>query len=209
VASGANQMITAVYNYLTTADRITIETTKPPSVVDLTLIAEIRDNTNTIVDYLQINVPRFLVSGNYTLSLAANGVSNQALEGSALAVASSDCVNGEYYATVTWVPATAVAPSVYGIAALPASIAFSVASGLPASRQIQTLGIRGGLYGNLTVTSSASYVKSGSASITVSAGGLVTAGSSGSAGHAATVTVTYYDATSGSLTDTVAVSITA
>lgn len=205
VAGGGNQKITAVYTYTVTADQLTIETTKPPSVVDLTLIAEVRDNTGVITEYLQINIPRFQVLGNYTLSLAANGVSNQALEGTSLAVASSDCTAGEYYAKVTWIPASTTSVAVSDIAASPTSLTFSVAAGLPASKQINVYGLRGGLYSNVNVTTSCSFViTTGSPSWSVGLHtGLVTAGSSTAAGYLGTVTVTYYDATSGSLTDTV------
>jgi len=205
VSGGANQKITAVYNYTVSADQLTIETTKPPSVVDLTLIAEVRDNTGVIAEYLQINIPRFQVTGNYTLSLAANGVSNQALEGTSLSVSSTDCSSGEYYAKVTWIPVSSTSVAVSDIAASPSSLTFSVAAGLPASKQINVYGLRGGLYSNVNVTTSCSFVlTSGSASWSVGLHtGLVTAGSATAAGYLGVVTATYYDATSGSLTDTV------
>ncbi len=205
VAAGGNQRIDAVYITSKTADRITVETTTPPTVVDLTLIAEIRDNTGTLIKYLQINVPRFQVSGNYTLSLAANGVSNQALDGKALAVASTDCATGEYYAKVTWVPVTFTA-SYSWIVALPNPSNF--ASGATVrTQQLTVSGYRGGIYGTTNITTSASFAmlangNSGSPYFSVSSGGLITAGSSGSqVGHGAQVKATYYDATSGSLFD--------
>ena len=104
-AAGSSTMVTAVYKTMVASDQITVQTITPPSVVDLTLIGEVRDNTGVIIEYLQINIPRFQVSGNYTLSFAANGVSTQALDGYALETASTDCTSGAYYAKVTWVPA--------------------------------------------------------------------------------------------------------
>lgn len=105
VAGGANLKVDAVYKASVAADQITIDTLTPPSVVDLTLIAEVRDTEGDIQEYLQINVPSFQIMGNYSLSLTADGVSSQALSGKALSVASTDCVSGAYYAKVTWVPA--------------------------------------------------------------------------------------------------------
>lgn len=208
VSAGANNKVTAIYKTLTTADQITVETVTPPSVVDLYLLAEVRDNTGVVVENLQINVPRFQVLGNFTLSLAANGVSNQKLDGNALAVASSDCTTGEYYAKVTWIPVSNNVV-VSSIASIPSTITFTATS-LPATQQISVLGIRGGIYANANITSSSTFSKvSGSASITVSAGGLVTAGSSGSAGHTATIGVTYYTVSTGSLIDYVIANITA
>lgn len=211
VSGGADQKVTAVYITAINADQITIETTKPPSVVDLTLIAEIRDNTNAIVQYLQVNVPRYQVSGNYTLTLAANGVSNQSLDGVALATSSADCVSGDYYAKVTYVPVSGATIAVSDIAATPTVLNFSVGAGLPQSKQITVLGLRGGLNGNINVTTSASFVKtSGSASLTVSAGGLVTASVAATAGLVGEIGITYYAGpTTGSLTDIVSLNVTA
>lgn len=200
VSGGGDLRVDAVYITSKTSDQITVETITPPSVVDLTLIAEVRDNTNVIVEYLQINVPRFQVMGNYTLSLTADGISQQALNGKALAVASTDCASGEYYAKVTWIPVSGSA-GISSIAAIPSTVNFVEAT-LPASQQITVLGIRGGIYSNTNVTANSVFAKvSGSASLTISAGGLITGGSSGSAGHGALFSATYYDATSGSLID--------
>jgi hypothetical protein len=202
LTGAVSQVVTAVYITSLSADQITIETITPPSVVDLTLLAEQRDNTGVITEYLQINVPRFQVLGNYTLNMTANGVSTQALDGKALAVASSDCTSGEYYAKVTWVPVAAASTIYSSIAALPARITFS---GSPATSQITVLGIRGGIYQNTNITSLCTFAASGSAkgSLDVGAGtGLVTTGSQVSSGSVALVTCTY---AAGSLVDYVQV----
>lgn len=207
VSGGANQRITAIYTTATSADQITVETVTPPSVVDLTLIAEVRDNSGAIVQKLQINVPRFQVLGNYTLSLAANGVSNQALEGKALATASSDCVSGNYYAKVTWIPVSTTDVPVSSIAAIPSTVTFSAGGTLPATRQITVLGIRGGIYANTNITSSCTYAKSGSAGPAISvnaSSGLITAGSAATSGQTAVISVTYASA---SLVDYVTVNV--
>jgi hypothetical protein len=205
VSGGANEKVNAVYTTSATADQITIGTITPPSVVDLTLIAEVRDNTGAIVQQLQINVPRFQVMGNYTLSLAANGVSNQALEGKALTSFSSDCANGDYYAKVTWIPVSATAIPVASIAAIPSTVSFSAAS-LPASQQVTVLGIRGGMYANTNITTSCSYVRtSGCATIIVNAStGVISASATAASGHSAVIGVNY---SSASLVDYVIVNV--
>jgi hypothetical protein len=214
VSGGENLKITAFYNYSVTADRITIETQTPPSVVDLTLIAEVRDDTNVITEYLQIRVPRFQVSGNYTLSLTANGVSNQALEGTALEVAATDCTTNAYYAEAIWIPATSVAPPVYALALTP-DLTFSVAAGLPSSKPLTLNGLRGGNYTPTNLTTSGSYaVTTGSTTLAAyfNVGlhtGLVTAGSSVAAGWTAIVTASYVDATHGLLHDYITLTATA
>lgn len=203
LTGAASQVVKAIYRTALSADRITVETITPPSVVDLTLLAEVRDNTGVIVENLQIDVPRFQVMGNYTLSLTANGVSSQTLDGKALAVASSDCTTQEYYAKVTWVPVS-VTSAYTSIAALPAQITFS---GSPASSQITVLGIRGGIYQNTDITTSCTYAASGSAKGTITVGastGVVSAGSMVSSGCGALITCTY---ATGSLVDYVHVTI--
>ena len=179
--TGANsQIITAVYVTSKNADQITIESVKPPSIVDLTLIAEIRASDQTTVKkYLQINIPRFQVSGNYTLSLAANGVSNQALEGKALVSSAADCTSGDYYAKVTYIPVTGTT-TYSSIAALPSTVAWTNSS--VQSTQLSVLGIRGGVYANQNITTQCTYARSGSfgAGITVGAStGLISTSASG------------------------------
>jgi hypothetical protein len=130
-------------------------------------------------------------------------------------VASSDCSTGESYAKVTWVPAADATPGVLSLAASPATLSFSVAAGLPKSKQITMWGIRGGLYSNVDVTTTSSFVfTSGS---TTALGnynvglhtGLVTAGSSIVAGWLGTITASYVDADAGLLHETVSVVATA
>lgn len=209
VSGGLNQKVDAVYITSVTADQITVGTTTPPSVVDCTLIAEIRDNTGIITNYLQIQIPRFQVSGNYTMSLAANGVSNQALDGMALAVTSTDCTSGEYYAKATWIPASSTTIPVSAIAAVPSAVAFSTGT-LPATRSITVLGVRGGVYSNVNVTTSCSFVMTGSLSGSLTVGlhtGVVAAGALTTASHVGRVAITYSDPTNGNLTDTVDVTV--
>lgn len=214
VSGGANLKVVAFYDYTTTADRVRIETNTPPSVIDLLLIAEVRDDTGTLTNNLNIRIPRFQVSGNYTLGMTANGVSTQALEGTALEVASADCSSNPYYADVIWIPASGGNPSVYALAMTP-DLTFSVAAGLPKSKQLTLSGLRGGNYIPAPLTTSASYaVTSGS---TTAVGnfnvglhtGLVTAGSSVAAGWNAIVTASYVDAVHGLLHDYITITATA
>jgi hypothetical protein len=201
------QKVDAVYVTSVTADQLTVQTTTPPTVVDATLLAEVRDNTGVIVQYLQIQIPRLQISGNYTLSMGANGVSNQALDGMALAVASTDCVTGEYYAKATWIQVSGAVTYSY-IAAVPGAMSFS-STVKPSSQAITVLGVRGGLYANANLTTSCSFVFSPNSSAGVfSVGlhtGILTAGSATSASASGSVVITYYDTTNGSLVDTVSV----
>jgi len=209
VSGGASQSPSVAYITSKSADQIVIGSTTPPTVVDLTLIAEIRDKVTTgIKKYLQINIPAFQVAGNYTLNFTANGVSTQALEGKALVTNASDCTSGDYYAKVTYIPVSASASTAYSyIAATPSSINFSAGGTLPTTQSITVLGIRGGLYQNTNITTSCSFVKTGSVlSLTCgSATGVVTAGSAAVAGDNILVYVSY---AAGSLVDVVPVMVT-
>jgi hypothetical protein len=199
------------YPYATTADQIVGEGLKPPTGVDLTLIAEIRDNTNTVVKYLQVNIPKFQISGNYTLSLTAAGVSNQSLDGTALLAQTGDVATADYFYKATFITASGTAVGVSSIAIVPSVLSFSVASGLPQSKQFNLLGIRGGLYSNLNITASGSYTRT-SGCTTISTGsftGLTTISAAAHAGDTALFAVSYFDPTAGSLVDSGSVVVTA
>ena len=208
----ANALVNAIYPYNVAADRIRVETIKPPSIVWLTLLAEIRDNTGVIVYNMQVDIPRYQVSGNYTMSLTANGVSNQALDGDALAVASTDCTSGEYYADITFVPVSTSSVAVSDVVATPTSMAFSAAT--KGSKQATLWGLRGGLNGNINLTTSASWTVSSGCALgglyTVGAHtGLVTCGSNIVATNWATISACYTDPTNGLLSDTISITTTA
>jgi hypothetical protein len=203
-ATGANQVVTVVYNYQAAADQIVAESTKPPTNVELVLTAEVRDSSGALVEYLQVDVPHFQVSGNYSLSLAANGVSQQALDGVALLVNSTDLTNGDFYYKVSWIPVSAVTVPISDIALTPSILTFLNSSGLPQTKAFNLLGIRGGLYSNLNLTNSGSYAHtSGCVTITTASyTGQTTVSAAGKVGDSALITVTYWDPSSGSLTDT-------
>lgn len=195
VAGGADTNVNVVYRYSTSADRISVSTTKPPSVITLILMAEVRNSAGVLTDILQIEVPRLQLDGAYTLSLTAEGVSTETLKGSALATTGATCADGDTYAYVSWIPQSALASTVAFIATTPTIINPSVAAGFPSTQQLTVYGIRGGILGNLNVTSTATYAKQvgGNAAISVSAGGLVTTTTT-TASSTAVIEVTYTDA---------------
>jgi hypothetical protein len=194
VGGGATS-IDVVYTVATTADQIVVSATTPPSVVDLTLIAEVRDNTGVITEYLQVAIPSFQISGNYTLSLAANGVSNESLDGFALAVNATDCTTGNYFARVTWVPVATAAVATSSIVAIPSSLVFP--TGAAGTKTINVLAIKG--TSNVNVTTSASYTTSGSVFVAGLHTGLISvSASSAGVGYSGSAWVNYYDSVSGS-----------
>jgi hypothetical protein len=180
VTGGENAVVTAIYVTSKSADQITISTTTPPSIIDLTLIAEIRSaSQSTVLKYLQINIPQFQVSGNYTLNLAANGVSTESLEGKALATFASDCTTGDYFAKVTFIPTTTNGALYSSIDVDPSYTEWAKSS--VQSQQLTVYGYGGGVYGRSIITGDCTFARSGSSGsgITVGSGGLISTSASG------------------------------
>jgi hypothetical protein len=209
VTNGAALSVDVAYDYSTTADQIIVSTTTPPLVLDMTLIAEVRDSTGVITKYLQIQIPRFQTSGNNTLSLAANGVSNQTLDGYALTMNATDCTGGDYYAKITEVTATAAGVATSAIVALPSTLVFSKAV-TTATKGITALAIKG--TATATVTTSCSFVTTSAswAMVGLHTGQVTVAASAVAIGASGSVVVTFWDTiSSASYTDSVNLSVTA
>jgi hypothetical protein len=208
--SGANSArVDAIYTYSETVDQITIDGSTPPDTVELNLLADVYNAAGTNTYQLQIYVPKFQISGNYTMNFAANGVATSTLQGNALLSEATDCSGGDYYAKARWVPVGATAVAVSSIAATPTTLEFDD-DALPGSQNISVLGIRGGLYTNTDITTSCSFAMSGTSCSYITAGlhtGLITVAASASGSQVGTCNITYYDATNGNLTDTVDISV--
>ena len=208
LTGAASKKIYAIYTTSKTVDLTTVTAGDPPDVVDLTLIAEIRDqSTSGVKKYLQINVPNFQLSGTYDLALSANGVSTEKLSGTALAAESSSCTSDDYYGTFAYIDNTSTTNPYTAIAATPSTIAW--AKSTAQSSQISVLGIKGGTYANTNITTSCTYARSGSSGsgITVGAAtGLIsTSASSTTIAETITIACTY---PSGSLVDYVMINVT-
>lgn len=208
VSGGGDTAVTVFYQYADTVDRITIGTTTPPDIVTLIMQAEVRTSSSSSVsEYLQIEIPYFQVDGNYELSLTADGVSTEKINGMALSVNGTTCSAGDYYAYVSWVPVTSTVS--YGdIFATPA--VFEPAEGdLAATQQLTVYGVRGGTYANVNITTDCTYamVSGGDADISVGAStGLISVAGTGTAGDTGTVEITWTDGTT-TLNDYVVVTV--
>jgi hypothetical protein len=194
VSGGGNTCVWAHYLYADTVDRITIGTTVPPTTIKLIFTAEVRNQANNVTEYLQIEVPYFQVDGNYELSLTADGVSTEKINGNALSVDGATCSDGDYYAYCSWIPATATEIPYSDIFATPAVFEPS-ADDLPVTQQLSVYGVRGGTYANVNITSDCTFAVAdgGDADITVSVGGLITVADTATAEDTATIEITYDD----------------
>lgn len=204
VSGGLAQTVTAVYEYTETSiEYVTGFSTLPPTGIDLTLISEVRNAASTIEYYFVINIPNFNVSGNYTMALSANGVSQQSLNG--MAAVTVDAA-GDYYFKAYWLPTTTTTAIAYtDIAATPSVITFTTATA--DTSQLTVLGIKGGLYANAVITSLCTYAVSSGCDTMIWSGstGIISACATTQYGDAAVVTASYWDVTSGSLADTMSV----
>ena len=196
VANGANLTIHATYMTSGTAESILIGSNTPPSMVELFYTTEVRDETNAVVELMQIYVPKFQLSGNYTMTFNANGVANEAIEGTAMLSSSGGCDLSGIYARIAWLDVSQNAASSFSlIAATPSDWDFSEAL-LPQTKQIEVLGIPGdGIRANINITSDCTFAMEAGADtdITVSAGGLVTCAALATVGDSGVVVVTHTD----------------
>jgi len=122
------------------------------------------------------------------MSFAANNVATQALDGYALAVNSTDCTTGDYFARIAYVPAATSAVTTSAIVAMPSTLVYTAA--LADSKTISVIGIRGTT--NAAITTSCSFVASGSSWYAGLHTGLVSiSGSLAVAGISGSVIVSY------------------
>jgi hypothetical protein len=208
VTGGLNRKGVAIYDYLTTADQITVTGIEQPTKVSLTLTARVYANDkSTVVQYFQVNVPSFQVDGAYTLNMAANAISNQSLNGMALLHEADSCSSDPYFYTATYINVDSTTSPYTIIAATPSPMSFSVASG-SATQSISVLGYRGVLNTTSNITSLCTYSKTSGCpcfNINASTGVVSASGSTMVVNYNATMKIAYWDVSSGSLTDTVSV----
>lgn len=200
----AGQKITAIYDYKEVIDNIVIDSSTPPSIVRLVLNVQIRSNeTNGVVEWLQLDIPSFQIDGNYELSMTADGVSSETLTGMALSVSGQQCADGDVYGYIKYVPVAEIAAAVANIAATPSPL------NLGAGEQgaITVYGLRGSGFAPILLTDKCTYTKTGDEDIAVSEEGIVSVSSAATAEDTATILVSYTSGSS-SYTDTVIVNVT-
>ena len=191
VPSMAGQMVTAIYDAYEQVDVLTVETATPPKVVDLTLLIQVRDENMNLAYVLQYNIPKFQVSGNYELSLSADGVSSESLSGKALNVKGESCATGDMYATIKWVPAAEAAANVSGIIITNGDI--NATAGQAAEYSLNVIGMRGSLDNRINVTDSCEYALNPASPTGVTLANNVITLTDAATAATITVTATYND----------------
>lgn len=140
-----NESVSVTYRYSHVAKMLDINADSTPYVGKLVMDAERHNNKLGRVGKVQIVIPSYQLSGNFTVNLTADGVSSTSLEGKALAVDGETCSDGSaVYAHIYEFDETVNAITVSDIAATPGKIVFDKNNSDPVT--ISVVGLKGELY---------------------------------------------------------------
>jgi len=172
-----NGKVKVTYKFNTTAKRVTIDADSTPLVGKLILSADKHNNGVGKVAEIQVEVPSFQLNGTFDISMESGGVSTTKLDGDALAVEGDSCVDGYVYAYITEIPSVASSVAVADIAATPSVVSLTVGG----TQAITVIGLKGGMYSNVSVDVADCTITSGTPAIATVAGGVITGVSAGTA----------------------------
>lgn len=177
-----NGTVKVTYQYNRIAKTITIDAETSPNVFRLVLDADRHNNKIGKVGSVQVVVPSYQPSGNFTISFTPDGVSSTNIDGKALAVEGDTCADGSsVYAYIKEFDETAKAMEVTEIAATPANISLD-SSDTSKTAIISVIGLKGSLYSPIQLENNdCEFVSDTPAVATVDADGIVTAVASGTA----------------------------
>lgn len=180
-----DQEVTVVYVEQRELDTITISADKFPKSVKLVLNADINTNGGKMAE-LQITVPKFKPDGALNLSMAHDAVNSSALNGKAL----KDNKNNLSYFHIVPMEDGAGNVGITQLATAPSEVQLD--AGVAGDNvTVKVIGIRGGLYSNITMDNSKlTFTSDDSAVATVDATGKITLASGAIAGQHTVVRVT-------------------
>lgn len=176
-----NEAVKATYQYSRITKSIVIDADTSPFVYKLVLDADKHNNKLGKVGSVQVIIPSYQPSGNFTMNFTPDGVSSTNIDGKALAVEGDTCADGSsVYAYVHEFDDTEASMiSVTEIAATPATINFTKAS---ETQTISVVGLKGVMYSPIELENSdCTFVSDTPAVATVDESGIVTAVADGSA----------------------------
>ena len=193
VSGGAGKKIEAMYIYSTTVDRVAVETTTPPSVLEMFMTGEVRDaSTGNVDEYIQFYIPALQLDGAYKLDFKADGVSTESLSGTALSVTGADCTSGDTYGYVSWIKNTSSSYAYTAIAVTPN--VYAPTHGVESTQQLTVYGLRGSALPPTNITSACTFAKNVAGATTISVGastGEISVTSASVADETATITATF------------------
>lgn len=173
-----NESIRATYKYSRIAKMVTVDADSTPYVGTLIMDADKHNNKLGKVGSVQIEIPSYQLSGNFSISFTPDGVTSTSMEGKALAIESEKCSDGaSVYAYIREFDNTADAIAVTEIAATPATISLVV----DGTATIEVVGLKGALYSPIQLDNAdCEFVSDAPEFVTVE-GGTVTGVSAGTA----------------------------
>lgn len=179
--------VLATYQYNANAKTVTIDESTP-YVGKLVLDADKCSNELGKVGSVQIVIPSYQLSGNFTIEFTPDGVTSTNLDGRALAIDGEKCSDGSsVYAYINEFDDTASAAAVNDIAATPSVVALNV----DGTQALSVIGLKGGLYAPIQIDNAeCTFTSDTPANATVTEnGGVITGVQAGSA----IITVEYGD----------------
>ena len=180
--------VKATYQYARIAKTITIDADTMPNVYKLVLDADKHNNQLGKVGSIQVIIPSYQPSGNFTMNFTPDGVSSTNIDGRALAVEDDACADGSnVYAYVREFDETAAVVDVTELAATPAAISLNSAAA-DKTASISVIGLKGALYSPIQLDNTdCEFVSDAPDVAAVDENGVVTAVAAGTA----KITVTY------------------
>lgn len=139
-----NEAVNATYKYSRLVKSITIDAESSPFVYKLVLDADKHNNKTGKVGSLQVIIPSYQPSGNFTMNFTPDGVASTNIDGKALAVEGDTCADGAgVYAYIKEFNEDTTTVSVTEIAATPATINLDTVG---ATQEISVVGLKGIMY---------------------------------------------------------------
>lgn len=181
-----NGTVKATYKYSRNTKSIPIDADSSPLVYKLVLDAEKHNNKRGKIGNVQIIIPSYQPSGNFTMSFTSDGVTSTNIDGKALAVEGDTCADGSsVYAYVHEFEDESNFISVTELAATPGTVDLTTAG---ETMSISVVGLKGIMYSPIELENSdCTFVSDSPDVATVDETGIVTAVSTGNA----KITVTY------------------
>lgn len=193
-----DESVKATYQYNQIAKSIVIDSDSSPNVFKLVLTADKHNNNIGKTGSVQIEVPSFQPSGNFTMSFTPDGASSTSIKGKALSVSGDRCSDGSaVYAYVKEFDDTETAMIVSDIAISDGDITMKTGD----TATLSVIGLKGELYSPIKLENENVTFVSGTPTIaTVDKDGIVTVVAAGEA----KITATYND-----LSDEITVTVVA
>lgn len=172
-----NESVKATYQYSRIAKSIIIDSDSSPNVFKLVLEADKHNNNIGKTGHVQIVVPSYQPSGNFTMNFTPDGASSTSIEGKALSVSGDRCSDGSaVYAYVYEFDNTESAMSVSDVAISDGDITLKVGG----TSTLSVIGLKGELYSPIKLENEdVTFVSATPATATVSESGVVTAVAAG------------------------------